>query len=171
MAFHPLNPGMRALFRYLYHYHDEYGRWYDIDRELAELECASIEATHPDVGLSCGPTKLYFNANGDPDRGVWAFQFGAYGCTHVIAYGILDDALEDAAETLKKVSPGSFVEPEYPEGVEYDPSGENEEANRAIEEAEADLTYTESGYLASWEWAVVELRSLDKIVPYMMREG
>lgn len=90
---------------------------------------------------------------------VWLFSFGAYGNTHIAVDGhTLDDALEIAAEVLKEVAPGLFTEPEYPEGI-GDIDDDEEEKWRAIEEAERDLTCTESGYLASWEWTVTELAS------------
>jgi hypothetical protein len=78
------------------------------------------------------------------ERGVHIFSFGAYGDKHVLAFGCLADALEDAAATLK---PGYFTEPELPDGYE---SLDEKAQDAAHNEATEDLTYTESGYLASW---------------------
>lgn len=90
---------------------------------------------------------------------LFVFRFGAYGETEVAVYqrpGCLDDALETAAEWLKDNAPGHFVEPEYPEGLRT--SGELTNAEfEACAECEEDLTYTESGWLASWEWTVDEI--------------
>jgi len=99
---------------------------------------------------------------------LFTFQFGAYGDTEVCVYqrpGHIDDALETAAEWLKEHQPGHFVEPEYRDacaelGHEYAEFAagdlEPEHVDKICQLAETDLTYTESGYLASWEWHVSE---------------
>ncbi len=71
------------------------------------------------------------------------FTFGAYGNHHVLVLGYhVDDALEIAADVLIDVAPGLFL-----------PFSEAEE-NEAGEVV--DHTYTERGYIHSWEWAVVD---------------
>jgi hypothetical protein len=95
---------------------------------------------------------------------VWRFNFGAYGDTTVYVLTdreTLDDALETAAEWLKDNAPGVFTEPDYADAARelgYSPNTEDETEQEAIREcAETDHTYTESGYLLSWEWTVDEL--------------
>jgi hypothetical protein len=86
---------------------------------------------------------------------LYILSFGAYGDTvRVVRSGGFCDALEEAADTLP---PGVFTDPEYEEvakelGVEWDPSGEDEAHERVCNAAEVDLTYTEAGWIASWEW-------------------
>jgi hypothetical protein len=137
-----------------------------------EAEIAALQEYHTHAGSSTyGPREVHV-AQGNNycgyewQRQIHVFHFGAYGCTHVLAFGSLEDALEDAASVLKKVAPGCFTEPEYPDGVEYDPSGEDDEANRLIEEAEEDLTYTESGYIASWEWTATSFDTLADVAEW-----
>ena len=89
--------------------------------------------------------------------------FGCVGTTHVLVQAFsLDDALEEAATALKAMGyEGYFTEPEYSqEFLAYmrSPRPFGEETPRRIqdlqEEAEADLTYTESGWLVSYEWGI-----------------
>ncbi len=70
-------------------------------------------------------------------RNAFVLSFGAYGDTHVLVYeNSLDDALESAAEALRD---NGLV------GIFHDVESE---------EDETDMTYTEAGWLASWEWNV-----------------
>lgn len=76
----------------------------------------------------------------------WLFTFGAYGGTRVIVLSepgtsSLADAMETAAEVVAEVAPGIFADP--PES----------------EEDEVDMTYTESGWIPSWEWGVNDIRA------------
>jgi hypothetical protein len=105
---------------------------------------------------------------------VFTFHFGAYGDTTVSLWAQSDhveDALEMAAEWLAEHAPGIFVEPDYADaareigvGTPFEgkdvadlyAAGEDELADRICTRAEMDLTYTESGYLVSWEWTVDE---------------
>jgi hypothetical protein len=98
---------------------------------------------------------------------LFLFQFGAYGDTQVYAWGChsLQDALEAAAEWLRDNAPGLFHEVDYA-GAAADvgapPDWDSDEnvdlwSERVWEAAEVDLIYTESGYLASWEWFVSEV--------------
>lgn len=97
------------------------------------------------------------------------FQFGAYGDTVVRVFqrpDHLEDALEIAVEWLEQNAPGHLVSDEemseaYREactelGVDPDDFDPNENPG-VTEIAEADLTYTEAGYLRSWEWHVTEI--------------
>lgn len=92
-------------------------------------------------------------------RGRYLLWFGAHSATFVLAYANdLDSALEESAELLSREAPGLFVEPDY-EHAENRPCeyvcGSCNLCMRHAEDAEADLTHTESGYLASWEWGIV----------------
>lgn len=96
--------------------------------------------------------------------------FGAYGTTNVMVWAdSLDDAIEVAAEFLADHAPG-HITPNWGEehkalvaevcsekGIEF-PAGFDaleDEARYAIcEQAEADLTLTESGFLTSHEWGI-----------------
>ncbi len=88
-----------------------------------------------------------FDALLDPMVELWHFQFGAYGTTHVFVWSGpghmgIEDALEEAASWLAENAPGVFHD------VESD-------------EDEVDMTYTESGWIPSWEWTVSRLESKD----------
>lgn len=95
------------------------------------------------------------------------FAFGACAPTYVLVYGnSLEDCLEDAASWLAEHAPGHIiahdsdalrdlmgeacrdlgVNPAEPGSPDYD---------AAWEQATADLTYTEAGYLTSYEWFIV----------------
>lgn len=108
-------------------------------------------------------TKHYAN----PDETVFVgslftFHFGAYGDTEVCVYqrpDHLDDALETAADWLKDNAPGLFTEPDYNGAREEracECAGTDTVCDDCAAHAEVDLNYTESGWLASWEWSVGE---------------
>lgn len=92
----------------------------------------------------------------------YTFIFGAYSATVVRVFnrpGCVGEALELAAGWLAEHAPGRFVEPAYAYaaeelGVVWD--GESDCPDAVREAAEADLTHTETGWLASWEWSVDE---------------
>lgn len=91
-------------------------------------------------------------------KSLYAFGFGAYGSTRLLVWGTndLDAALEEAAEWLEKYAPGHLSTEDHvtqlmDEVREENPDLEDEEA---YEKATADLTYTEAGYLTSYEWTV-----------------
>lgn len=105
-------------------------------------------------------------------RTSFLFAFGAIGTTYVLAYGSdLDSCLEAAAEWVAEHAPGHIMPvwgPEHTElvrqaclasGLEYPPpdgadyGAEGYYLAQAM--AETDLTYTESGYLTSYEWFIV----------------
>lgn len=87
-------------------------------------------------------------------KGLVAFQFGAYGDTRLLVWANgWDTAAETAAEWLSEYAPGhvtseSDVAQLMKEAKRNDPSLDEEAAHDA---ATADLTYTESGYLTSYE--------------------
>lgn len=72
----------------------------------------------------------------------YLFQFGAYGSTWLLVWGTsIESALESAAEWLREHEPGHFVDVDSDE--------------------EPDVTYTESGWLLSYEWWVSEVTRSD----------
>ena len=119
-------------------------------------------ATTHDAGLSraFNPRKVHVNLDNVWRERPVLFAFGAYGNTYVLAFGGLETALEDAAATLLEVAPGTFVEPDY-DAARDEIMGETGCGDDMVSEdvvyerAEADLTYTESGWLPSWGWSIV----------------
>jgi CO/xanthine dehydrogenase Mo-binding subunit len=95
--------------------------------------------------------------------------FGAYGDTHVLTWAeSIEDALEQASSELPKdmftALTDSYTEA-LAELVAEGADPEDDETIQAAQEAaEVDMTYTESGYLASWEWGITfENPTLDQI--------
>lgn len=99
---------------------------------------------------------------------LFAFQFGAHGTTRVLIWeqrDHIDSALEEAGSWLEQHAPGhlSDLSDEYKEALEEARSELGEDADeeklqeRAQEIAETDMTYTEAGWITSWEWHVNEL--------------
>ena len=113
---------------------------------------------------------------GDYDwtRGLFLFGFGAYNDTKclVFANGV-EAALEIAASHLKDTGEIGFFETDealkglYDEVREEHPEYSEEQAQQA---AEADLTYTESGYLVSYEWTVDDVPELLEQAKAISRE-
>lgn len=101
------------------------------------------------------------------DNDITIFTFGAYGDHHVAVLNKnLEDGLEEAAEWLSQHASHHLISDDrmkelYDEALEElveageDPEDE-ETMQQAQEQAETDLTYTESGYLTSWEWSMDE---------------
>lgn len=84
--------------------------------------------------------------------------FGAYGTTYLRVYAdSLEDALEWCGEWLKLYEPGVFTdEPTF------------DEDGNAIDNSDADLTYTESGWIASWEWGIsLDNPSVNELYQFM----
>lgn len=107
-------------------------------------------------------TTYYANPDETTNAGAtYTFRFGAYGDVVVVfgRPGRTQDALETAAAWLAEHSPGLFSEPDHASaaaelGVVWD--GESDCPDAVRELAEADHTYTESGWLLSHEWTVTE---------------
>jgi hypothetical protein len=108
-------------------------------------------------------------------KGIFVLHFGAYGCTHVLSFGSLEDALEDAAGVLPvgmftDVDMEAAREEMYADGDlsedEYNDRNCDEVDAKVHEHATTDLTYTESGYLCSWEWTCTEFDSLQAALEY-----
>lgn len=77
----------------------------------------------------------------------YRFQFGAYGDTRLLVFANgLDSGLETAAEWLAENAPGHLSQLDDFPAEALDSDGQP-----------VDHTYTESGYLASWEWTVDEV--------------
>ncbi len=167
MTFQPLNDSVRAMLAFF----GEQADWHYDSEDLVCLEIETIVATHPNKGLSSFPD-LYVNTDNlcSSENGVHVFHFGAYGDTHVLAFGTLEDALEDAAATLLKVAPGLFAEPDYAEaaeelGLALDTADDEDEIR---EHAEVDLTYTEAGWLVSHEWTVTSFDSIEEARDWLL---
>jgi len=117
---------------------------------------------------------------------LWDFQFGGVGTLHVLVYGgNLDAALELAAGVLEEegwvghLTSETEMQELYKEAAEdldltlengrlFDDEGEEVDwddqlGNEVRETAEADMTYTESGWLTSYEWAVREIYPPDPL--------
>ena len=94
------------------------------------------------VGSRFGSTQTYQR---------WVLYFGSVGTTYVLVYSPnLEDALEEAAEfLLEKGWVGYFTEPEMEDGSTHDCPDAKEGFP-----CTCDLTYTESGYIPSWEWGI-----------------
>lgn len=102
-------------------------------------------------------------------RGIFVLHFGAYGCTHVLAFGSLEDALENAADILPG---GLFTDVDYESAraemyesgdlseEQYNDRDSDEVSDMVHERATVDLTYTESGYIASHEWGCTAFENL-----------
>jgi hypothetical protein len=101
----------------------------------------------------------------------FVFWFGSCGTTYVLAYGKgIDSALESAAQWLADYAPGHIMPHDSEElqellreaRIEFrkenqrleDPDHGSEDMSRVYESATADLTYTESGYLTSYDWGI-----------------
>ena len=98
---------------------------------------------------------------------LFGLHFGAYGWTKVLVWSdSLEDALEEAAGWLADHAPGIFVDQEnlaelekeaIEEAREENPDADDEELEQIVmdsDSAHTDLTYTESGYIASYEWGI-----------------
>ena len=137
----------------------------EITRRLAEL------AASDEVGMSFGPRRVHVAVDSHNTDRAHIFAFGAYADTYVLVFGDGGsyDALEAAAGVLADVAPGCFSEPDYDAAREELGAEENDDTVR--EHAETDLTYTESGYLASCEWTIVgEDMSFDEIIAFAKNE-
>jgi len=101
---------------------------------------------------------------------LWVFQFGAVGTTRVIVWGHqLADALEFAAEYLKDQGWVGYFDDEQIEEAYKEAKEEGLSDYEAQEQATTDMTYTESGYIPSWEWHVSEItwgKSIKNLDPW-----
>ena len=104
----------------------------------------------------------------------YVLWFGAYAETRVLVYAhSLEEALEAAAQEIRERGwIGLFTEPDYADALEdlqrdgkipQDVTWEeistcdviDEVSDKVLSRAQADLTYTEAGWIASWEWGIV----------------
>lgn len=93
-------------------------------------------------------------------RNLYAMHFGAYGTTRLLIWSNgYEDAAETAADWLSRYAPGHISTEEHVaqlmKEVQEDHPGIDDDL--AYEKATADLTYTESGYLTSYEWTIDDL--------------
>lgn len=102
---------------------------------------------------------------------IWDFQFGAYGETKCNVHArSIEKALELAADWLEENAPGHLILHgsdeardmwnEATRDLGYDTISQSEWTDRMTEEVDENatvgLTYTEAGYIRSWEWYVNE---------------
>lgn len=139
------------------------GHSYDVDVDDKGVKLTTPDGVEYRVANESDVYYLHGPENKHARGQLFAFAFGAYAGTHVLAVAnSLDDALEEAAGWLKDHAPGhlSDLADEYKEALveareELGAEADEDEANeRAQEIAETDMTYTGSGYLTSWEWFV-----------------
>ena len=105
----------------------------------------------------------YDAAKGGADA--FLFTFGAYGSTRVLVYRSagykgLEDGLEVAAATLADEGMTGHVMPlddPHLKELYKEAREEGYDDEEAWEQATAALTYTEAGYLTSYEWFVNDL--------------
>jgi hypothetical protein len=99
---------------------------------------------------------------------LYAMHFGAYGTTCLLVWsnkGSIEDAAELAAEFLAEYAPGHITSEAdvgklMEEAKQDDPELDDEEAYEA---ATADLTYTEAGWLTSYEWTIDDVHKGDPL--------
>lgn len=156
------SPGIRALFAglALAYGHDDDGRPFS-DMEEVQREAFGIEIQewHKHQGRKA-PAIVLDSGN---THQLWLFSFGACGTTDVYVWGDGDvcAALEAAAETLPK---GFFTEFDRADreaaasdlGIDPDTDDEDEE-EKIMCRMEVDMTHTQCGLIASWEWWVTEI--------------
>ncbi len=88
---------------------------------------------------------------------LFALQFGAYGWTKLLVWArSAETALEEASGWLAEHEPGIFVDQDALRRMEEEYREENPDADdeHVMDEAYTDLTYTEDGYIPSWEWTL-----------------
>lgn len=88
---------------------------------------------------------------------LFALEFGAYGWTRLLVWArSAETALEEAAGWLADHAPGIFVDQNELASLEKEYREEHPGADddEVMNEAYADLTYTESGYIPSYEWTL-----------------
>ncbi len=146
----------------------------------------SPQRNQTDIDLDKAGILETWDALDAPRYRLWWFQFGPYTGTNVFvwagpAHRGVDSALEEAAGWLVDNAPGHIMEHNAPELKELiveameelypdkswkdfqHEAGQHEWAQEVEEQAFADLTYTESGYLTSYEWTVNELSDGDEL--------
>jgi len=99
----------------------------------------------------------YYYSSPYREAGLYEIQSGAIGTLHVFMWASsFEDALERAAEYFAEHAPGHLTAPAYDEAAEElgapEDWADEEWQEQVREAAEADLTYTESGWLVSYEW-------------------
>lgn len=140
------------------------------------MDSNDITIINPYEALAAARSKLNIGYQPNPGN-LWLFSFGAVGATHLAYWddGVqhLEGSLEEVAGWLVDNAPGHIMEHDDPylkeliEDVlkergrtwkEFIDDVQSESWAQDVEqEAFADLTYTEAGYLTSYEWTVDEL--------------
>lgn len=130
---------------------------------------------HTDRGISIGeggsfsPRVWFVNPHDKSfyDGCAYVLWFGGFNATFLHIYSkSLDDALEECAGWLADHAPGhlmSFGSDEHQclikeqceeREIDYSALDEHPDRDDVFQDAEADLTYTESGFLTSYEWGI-----------------
>lgn len=137
---------------------------------LHESECVQVQEPGGESLVFLNPEAYDYHTH-YPRRGdgLYALWFGAVGTTRLLLWASgYEEALEECAEWLKKHAPGHFTEfddndreaarKEYAkeQGITLAEAEEDEEHAGNVEERMiVDMTYTESGWIPSWEWGDV----------------
>lgn len=111
------------------------------------------------------PIRVVNPSDRDWTRHRYVLWFGACGPTRLMVWANgLDSALELAGEWLAEHAPGHIMAHDSEElralvrasaeDLGLDLSRSVDAEYRAHDHATADLTYTEAGYLTSWEWGI-----------------
>ena len=132
---------------------------------LLERVIEAIGADEDGRPDGCGSVNVYVGDTDTDASKLFALHCGAYGNVHVLVQADhLESALDLAAEVLAKKAPGVFCTDavneaysEAMEGVSPDDPEYDEKQEDAMSDAETDMTYTEYGYIASWEWHFTEI--------------
>jgi hypothetical protein len=113
------------------------------------------EHPHPHVVINGKEVPIVNPNEYDYRDWVYLFSFGAYGDKLLLVFGKgVESALEVAADYMKTVAPGVFVSQEELKNLYEEVLAEGKSEEEAQEAATVDLTYTEAGYIPSWEWTV-----------------
>jgi hypothetical protein len=132
------------------------------------------------------PGRPYGARKTDAPR-AFVFWYGACAPSYVLCYGDLDSALETFGEYLAEHAPGEIMlhgSDEHTQLVKDacedaglawpmpDNPWDDEAYVRAIESAESDLTYTESGWITSYEWGIaLENPTKDELIAFAHGDG
>lgn len=175
----------RALTEMGYTYNEDEMEWVEPASAPADKDVVPEGATRIEGCDACGADVCSFTLEPSINprerdtysrNSCFTFHFGAYGDTHVSVWAQadhLEDALEIAAEWLADHAPGHLM-PMYgeehmslihdvcaehgimPDQIAALEENDPERFHALCDEASEDLTYTESGFLTSYEWSVDE---------------
>lgn len=135
---------------------DKHGR--EADEEFIVIE---EEGSSEPGFILVNPLDVPLTASrGGRSTELFALQFGAYGWTKLLVWArSAETSLEEASGWLAEHAPGIFVDQEELASLEKEYREEHPDVDddEVMNEAYADLTYTEDGYIASYEWTLDEV--------------